>query len=226
MTFNQIVQKVMTQLNLTSDDARTRAGESVNDRYKRVTSSIGLQTSRRETMELDIDPDDADSTLPDYEIEGLEKVLRVWRRIGATGIKDLDEYTYTELSMVPTKTAQPTAWAVKRMGAGTVTITIDAFPEEEFELMVEGYDLADTLENDQEPYLPTDFHDILVAGAMSDELLKMEKPQLAEIQENKYENRLSDLRMFIAKSSYLDILQGKQKVGNLWYRKWFSRIIS
>lgn len=224
MSFDQIVQNVMDRLNLTSDDARTRVGFHVNDRYRRITSSIGLQTSRRTTVDVNINPLDADSALPDLEIEDLEKVLRVWRMVG-TGIKEIDEYTYDEIIAVPTKNSLPSAYAVKRMGPGRVTITLDAFPPtDEFTLKVEGYDLADTLEGDLEPFIPTDFHDILVAGAMSDELLKMEKGDLAGVQEQKYMDRLSDLRMFIAKSGYVDIMQGKLRTGNLWYRRWFARI--
>jgi hypothetical protein len=52
----------------------------------------------------------------------------------------------------------------------------------------------------------------------------MEKYQLAADRENKFQQRLSDMRMFIAKSGYLDIAQGKDKPSQTWYRPWYSRI--
>ena len=54
--------------------------------------------------------------------------------------------------------------------------------------------------------------------------VKTQLTTLAQAQEQKYEMRLSDLRMFIARSSYLDIVQGKDKPRQLWYRPWYSRI--
>lgn len=223
MTFDDLVSEVMDRLNLTSEDARTRVGKRVNDRYKRTTSSIGLITSRRVTIDVTIDPTAIDSTLPDYTVVGIEKIIRITSNFPTEGIRTLKELTYDELTGVLTLAQTSRAWAVKLMGSGQVTFTIDSFTNDVFTLSVEGYVISDTLSDDAEPFMPGDFHDILVAGAMADELDKMEKPQLAQIQEQKYEARLSDLRMFIAKSEWLDIVQGKDKPDCFWYRNWFSR---
>lgn len=213
----------MDRLNLTSDDARTRVGLRINDRYRRVTSSIGLQVSRRTVVDLAVDPTDPDSELPDLKISNMEKVLKVTRIVNDS-VFLLKELTYDEITLVSSPDANPHAFAVKRMGNNYVIITLDTTPTTAFTLRVEGYEIAPDLADNIEPVFPLDFHDILVEGAMSDELRKMEKPQLAQISESKYEQRLSDLRMFIAKSAYLDIAQGKDKPGQLWYRPWFNRI--
>lgn len=219
MTFDQIVSRVMYRLNLTSETSRTSVEEGVNDRYKRVTSSIGLVTSRRVILPFTIDPTDVDSTLPDAAFEGLEKILKI--SLVVTGRnRNVNPLTYEEITELTSTTlrALPNFYAVKRMGSGVVTVTFDAYPEDPFDLLVEGYEIADVLEDDAEPAFPADFHDILIEGAMGDELRKMEKLQLAQVADNKYEARLSDLRMFIIKNAYLDIVKGKRP------KSWFVSI--
>jgi len=223
VTFDEMVNDVMDRLNLTSTDARDRIRIRVNDRYRRVTSAIGLNTSRRFTKDVTIPA--GNTALPDVLIEGMEKVVRITRTPdGQSGITVLPQVTYDEIDNVATVDGNPQRWAIKRMGAGQVIISLDSYPTTtDLTLHVEGYDIADTLADDMEPFFPSDFHDILIEGAMSDELRKMEKPQLAQIAEQNYERRLSDLRMFIAKSSYLDIFQGKNRPRSLGYRPWTSR---
>lgn len=239
MTFDELVRDTAKRLNLTSQEAFERIGERINDRYKRVTSSIGLITSRRQVETFTIDPaapgnstDGVDAfQLPDLTFTGFEKILRITTTLSGAGPNDasvlvLKQLTFDEIKNVNRFLDRlPRAWAQKRMGAHQVTITLDSYTSTtEFDLTVEGYDVADVLADDAEPFFPTDFHDILVEGALADELMKMEKPQLSMVREQKYESRLSDLRMFIAKSAYLDIAQGKDKPSQLWYRPWFSRV--
>jgi hypothetical protein len=225
MTFDAIVDTVMKRLNLTSDVARARIGEAVNERYKKVTSSIGLDTSRRVDITIEVDPQNSDfDSLPELTIQGVEKVIKISLPNEDGTIKVLSEVYYEEITTVATVSRLPRAWAVKKMGAQQIIVRLDSFPETPFTLKVEGFDLADELADDAEPYFPESFHDILIEGAKAEELLKMEKPQLAAIADGKYEARLSDLRMFIAMSIYRDIYQGKNKPTQLWYRPWLSRL--
>ena len=59
------------------------------------------------------------------------------------------------------------------------------------------------------PAFAESFHDLLVYGAVAIELEKMEKYELAKAQEARCEGRISELRMFIAKSAYRTMWQGK-----------------
>jgi hypothetical protein len=220
MTFEEIVDEVAGRLNLTSDDAIARIGARVNERYRRVTSGIGLITSRRVVTDVTLDPDDVASVLPDVELEDIEKVVRVITTSGSGGIRVLRNETYDDIANVETKTQMPRAWAVKLMDARATTITLDAFPEEEFTITVEGYVNLSTISGIQEPAFPEDYHDILVWGALADEQLKMEKPQLAAVSEINYERRLSDLRFFITRSAYQDIYQGRN---SSWNKPWFNQ---
>lgn len=224
-TFDDMVEDVASRLNLTSIEAKQRIGIRINDRYKRVTSSIGMITSRRQESPITVDASIL-TTLPDLLIDGMEKVLRITYTAEDGRTRVMKQLTYDEMKNVgPFPNRLPRAFAIKRMGAHEVTITLDSWlVSVPFDLQVEGYDVADVLADDAEPFLPEDFHDILVEGAMSDELRKMEKPDLAAIAEGKYEQRLSDLRMFIAKNAYMDVAQGRDKPAQLWYRPWFSRI--
>lgn len=214
MTFDQIVQKVKDKLNLTSTDATDRIGERVNELYRAVTSSIGLETSRRVETSVTYDSD-VDVTLPLITVTGMEKILTV--RLETTGNvpKTLEERTYDDikgLQTVPPHNQDPQAWAVFREDYNSVEIIIDAFPDgTPFTLQFEGIENASTLTGSNVPAFPESFHDLLVEGARAEELLKMEKPGLAQIAEDRYQKRLSDLRYFLAKSQWLDQVQGKIK---------------
>lgn len=225
MTFTEIVAEVADRLNLTSSAAMIRIGKYVNKRYRWVTSGIGLQTSRRVVLDVEIDPTDVGSTLPEYTFTDIEKILKITMTADNGGVTVLKEKTYDEITMIGTISRLPRSWAVKRMGSGEVIVVFDSFPATDtFTVHVEGYEIPEVLEDDMEPYLPASFHDILVEGAMSDEYMKMEKPGMAQAAEAIFTQRYSDLRMFIATSAWKDIAQGKDKPGQLWFRQWFSRV--
>lgn len=222
MTFDQIVDRVLDRLNLTSVEATTRVGENLNDRYRQVTSSIGLEPVRIGTSDITVNltnyPD-----LPELEITTFDKLTKIML-VDGTALRTLKELTYDELTNTPTVTQTPNNWAVKEMGAHSVTIVVDGYTTDDATFRLQGYTRLTDISGTTEPVFPEDFHDILVDGAMADELRKMEKPQLAMEREAKYEQRLSDLRMYIAKSAYMDIVQGKNKPSLTWYWPWYSRI--
>lgn len=213
MTFDEIVAQAMDRLNLTSEDALLRVERFVNKRYRAVTTSIGLVTSRRVVREFTYDGA-TDIELPEVVVSGMEKIFTIKLVIDADSWKRLDEVTFSDLTYRPARDANPTAFAVKLVGPQEVRIQLDGFPStDEFTLNVEGLDIAIDLEGSLEPWFPESFHDLLIEGAMSDELRKMEKPQLASIAETNYAQRLSDLRYFLVKSEWVDIIQGKRSEG-------------
>lgn len=216
MTFTEIVAEVCDRLNLTSTDAFTRVGGFVNRRYKEVVSSIGLQTSKRTSVTVSLDPD-VDLDLPDVAIQQIEKVIKIQIDFGTDGLKRLDERTYEDITSRQTIRAAPRAFGVKRMDSQQTIITLDGYPEEDFELLVYGYELSDLLSGTIEPAFPEDFHDVLVEGAMSDELRKMEKYNEASFSQSKFDQRLSALRLFISISAYKDLYQGKNRQSPTWY---------
>ena len=222
MTLDEMVVDAMSRLNLTSTTAYDRVASGINSVYKVVTSAIGLSTSRLVTTDLVIDAQDPDyADLPVVVVSEMEKVRRIQRIVENASPKRLTRMTYDDLTSVETVDGVPQAWAPKRMGSGEVTIVLDGFPAtDEFTLRIDGLELADVLEDDAEPAFPESFHDVLVEGVIADELLKMEKPALAGIAAKKYEDRLSDLRMFIATDAYLDTIQGSNPDTIPLYGRW------
>jgi hypothetical protein len=207
MTFTTIVSRVMDRLNLTSSDAQTRIGIVVNDVYRKVTSSIGINASRRQ--ETTVTPSNP-GTLPDVTI-GFEGVYRVQLVVSGSDPILLEELTYDDLTEKAVAAGQsPRFWAVKNVTSESTIITLDAYPTTSFSLKVEGIVYTADLSGTMEPLIPESFHDVIVEGAMFEELRKMTKPELAAMSEQKYQERLSDLRMFLAKSAYLDITQGRK----------------
>jgi len=223
MTFTQLVAEVMDRLNLTSTDAQTRIGQRINQRYRKVTSSLGLLTSRREITTFTLNSG-VDADLPDYTLTDVEKVVRITQRADSGGVRVLKEVTYDDVTNSSVRSGLPHCWAVKEMGDDYVTITLDAFPDaEDFDLSIEHYSNLSDLSGTDVPIFAKDFHDILVEGALSDEYRKLEKFEAANDAENRFNARLSDLRMFIAKSAYLDIQQGRDNLRQSWRgRSWWN----
>lgn len=204
MIFEQIVSEVCDRLNLSSDDAKSRVGRYVNTRYRRVTSSIGLDTSRR-TQVSKI----ASIGNRFIEFTGINKLFAVIDKTDPQQDIVLEQITVDEMHITPIRTEPPRHYAVYNMSNDTVNIEIDCIPATTFTLYADGMSTVTTLSGGQAPQFPEDFHDILVFGALADEYRKLQQVQLQHDAETDYERRLSDLRGFIAKSAYLDQTQGR-----------------
>ena len=205
MTFSEIVSAVQDRLNLTSSTSTTRIGIAVNDRFRRASSSIGLNLTRRGTATA------ASVVGINTMTFNLEKIENVVNR-GTSPYTVLDEEPPEELrNDEPFSRATPKRYAIISVGASTTTILMDAIPTAaaKFTLTADGYINSSTLSGSMVPIFPADFHDILLHGALADEYLKLEKFNFAQDSEARYERRLSDLRMFLAKSAYVDLHQGK-----------------
>lgn len=204
MTFDQIVAEVCDRLNLTSSDATTRVGKAVNNRYRRLTSSIGLETTRRVTVSKVATIGNQTLTF-----SSIEKIIAVIDKTDPKRDVVLSQITPDEMHITPLRGPMPRRFAVTGIHASSVDILMDCIPATGFTLYADGHSILTTLSGSTAPNFPESFHDILVFGAMSDEYRKMEKPALMQAAETDYEHRLSDLRMWIAKSAYLDIYQGR-----------------
>lgn len=205
MTFNEIRTEILDRLNLSSSDASTRVGRAINRKYRLVTSSIGLELSRRSTVQANVTM--GVSTLI---WTNTEKVVNVYDR-SVSPYKRLDEVSLDELEQdLPfTAGANPTCYAIQAHSADTVTILFNRVPQTVYTLYADVYQVVADLSGTNEPAFSESFHDVIIEGVLSDELRKMEKGQLASLAQREYERILSDLRMWIAKSAIKDIYQGK-----------------
>lgn len=205
MTFTDLRTEIMDRLNLSSTEASTRIGRAINRKYRLITSSIGMQLSRRVTVTKAVTIASASVT-----ILNCEKVINVVNR-NLTPYKFLDEVTIDENEKdAPfVSSDSPTRYTIQSHTSNTVTIRLNRTPLTAFVLYLDVHQAVADLSGSNEPAFPESFHDIIIEGVLSDELRKMEKPALANMSQMEFERILSNLRMWIAKNNYLDVYQGK-----------------
>lgn len=208
MTFTEIQDEIIDRCNLSSASARTRVGRSINERYKELSSSMGLLTTVRTVVSANTVVGNRFVTFAG------EKVLSVFNS-AFTPARVLREITYNEMRNAPLSADPASVYAVSGMGASTVTIWLNCTPGTIYALGADVEQNQATLSDGNIPVFAESFHNILVYGGMATEYDKMDKAPLAAKFEAKYEKRLGELRLFIAKSAYLDIFQGKQSA-----RRW------
>lgn len=121
----------------------------------------------------------------------------------------LEQISFDEMHVTPIRVGMPRHYAVTNIHSSSVDIYLDCIPETNFYLWADGHTTVTTLSGSDQPDFPESFHDILVFGVMADEYRKMEKAPFMQDAERNYEQRLSDLRMWIAKTAYHDIYQGR-----------------
>lgn len=212
MIFEELIAETCERLNLTSETAKSRVARELNNRYKRLTSSIGLITSRYATVTGTAEIGNRTMT-----VNGVEKVNTVVDPTDPDFDVTLTHITTDEMHITPLRSEPPRNYAITRVGSNTVDLLLDCVPVTAFTLSINGVENVSTLSGSDTPSFPESFHDILVWGAMADEYRKMEKLQLMGDAELNYERRLSDLRMFIAKDAYLDIYQGRKVRRSPWF---------
>lgn len=211
MTFTEIVAEICDRLNYSSTEATTRVGKRVNSRYKRATSSIGLSTSRF-TEKI---PGTAVIGSRVITFNDCEKVLAVIDTSSGTDVP-LEQISVDEMHITPVKDEPPRQYCVLNTRPSTVEIKVDGEATTTYVLYADGISTAATLAGADEPQFPESYHDILVFGVLADEYRKLEKFTLAKEMEGEYEKRLSDLRMWIAKTSW-EVYQGRYSgVSSSW----------
>ena len=205
MTFTEIKTEIKDRLGYTSTASDTRVGRLINKIYREVGTSIGLSFSRQTSTSEVVTIGQANVTFSETE-----KVLSVWILSSSSNPILLDEVLLPELRgvIIPTSDS-PTRWALVSTTSNGVVIRLDASPETAYTLYADVIAEVADLSGSLEPAFPESFHDILIEGVLKDEYRKLEKVALARDSANEFQRRLSDLRMFVAKSNYMDIQQGK-----------------
>lgn len=209
MTFTELRAEIMDRLNLSSPEASTRIGRAINRKYRRITTSIGLQLSRRTTVQQLVTISSAFITL-----SNVEKVISVTNK-NTTPYRQLTEVTIEELRAGEPYSLgdTPTMYSINSIGSDFVVIEINRIPQTAYALYADVHQAVVDLSGTNEPAFPESYHDVLIEGVISDELRKMEKPALAGIAESEFTRILSDLRMWIAKGGP-EIYQGKTSTIN------------
>lgn len=214
MTFTEIQTAITDRLDLTSTEALTRVGKSINRAYRAITASLGIKhVSRRMTTNATVTI--GISTL---QFTSTEKIVNVFNR-NVTPYKQLDEVTVDELeAMMPFDASDsPSLYAIKAGASDTVTILLNCVPQTAFALYADVYATAGTLSGTDEPAFSESYHDILISAVLIDEYMKVEKPQLSQVEHTRVHGngqttfgRMGELRHWYAVSTSKKEYQGKK----------------
>jgi hypothetical protein len=216
VTFVNIQDRVMARTNLSSTTARTRIKAYVNERLRRVATSTNVGRVRFGSVSIN-----TVANVNTITSTGLVKIVTA--SIPAEN-QILDERTTDQLRNYDTDVSQngvPRFFAVKAVNATTLTVQLYPEPDAIYAVVLEGILTGTDLSADADvPGLPEDFHDILIFGALADELPHLQRTDEAAYYEDKFEKRLSDLKYFIAKSAYLR----RTEMGNVFSHWWLAGV--
>lgn len=219
MTLSELKTEAANRLNLSSAESLSRLGSYINQRYRRLTSSLGIVTTRRTSQSVNTVAGTATITFSSLEKLELVYISTAGQRVV---LAEMPYEEYTIRNIEHQQSGKPQQYAVKSVTASTVVIALYPTPDAIFSITAEGLGNASTLADGDTPNIPTDFQDVLILGAMSDELFKMEKFNLAKDFQRQYDERASDLRLFLAKSAYLSLTDAESPGGLYTYirRRW------
>ena len=211
MTFDELILEIADSVNLTSDDAKARVARKLNLRYRQVTTAIGLVPSRRTRVSKS-----ASVGVRELIFAGIEKIDAV---IDTSSGKDktLRELSHDEMIEKTLRSEPPKHYEILSFTPTTVTIKMDCTPVTTFSLSADGVASVTMLAGTDSPQFPESFHDILIHGVLADEYHKQEKPELSDSSELSFVRRLSDLKMYVAKSAYIDLYPGKLAPREGWW---------
>lgn len=208
MTFLELQTDIMESLGLTTPTARTRVKRLINKRLRQVQSGIRLSLTRRTVVSGTTTSGSSVMTVSGAKILDVYDKDTLKRTLGQVLIGEMRRMDAPQEVVGP-----PFTWAESLRGA-LVTI-IELYPQP---TSSDNYLFFDVLDNatdlvadGDEPAFPADFHDLLVDAVRYDELKKMEKMlPLAKEAKKQFDDRMGDLRYFIAKSAYLKVRQQDQ----------------
>jgi hypothetical protein len=198
VTFTEIQDRIAERLNIPSSATQSlaRIGRLINDVYREVTTSVGIELSRRSVAVTGT----TSLGIATVTFTGVEKLERVYDDTSGT-TKILTHVTFDQMCQInPAASDTVRRWVEESWDGNSVTIRIDALPQTVFNLKADGYRVVTSLNGSDVPEFPPSFHDILIEGVLAEEYLKMEKMGLADRAQSKFEKRLSDLRLWNAKN--------------------------
>ena len=214
MTYKQIQDRVLDRLNLTSTEARARIKNFINERYRQAVTSCSLPRLRMGSAA----PMTVSGTAT-LAVTGVIKPTTIT-------LPALNRVLY-ERSQDQLRTYDPSGqwlgapqyYAITNYGATSFSLLLMPKPDATYVLSVDGYLAGTDLSNDSDvPAFPEDFHDLLEDGALADEYDHKDKDDFATKYEKRFQIRLSELRYFIAKSTYLHRTQNSANTNAAaWY---------
>jgi hypothetical protein len=198
-TFLQLQDRVLARTTQSSTEARTRVKGYINRRLRRIATSNNCGRVRQGTVSINTVAGTATITTT-----GLVKVHTV--RI-PTQNRVLDERTLDQMRLLDpddSRDGVPQFFAVQGYNAATCTVRLLPIPDAVYAVSIDGILSGTELSADGDiPGLPEDFHDLLESGAIADEFKHLRQLEDAMVEEQVWKDRLSELKMWLAKSKWL-----------------------
>ena len=202
MTFAELQTQVKDHLGLTSTEATTRIGKSINRHYRRITSSLGMDATRFVSRSGSTSIGSQNVTFT-----SIEKIDRIRDITTATAIRVLDEVSVNTIRTRQPNTGEPLEWSAESYTTTSVKVMLDTQPTSAYTLEADGWTSLSDLTSGDSPAFAESFHDILSWFVISEELLKKEKTGLAKEYQQRAEQLLSDLRFHLADTHSRDTRQ-------------------
>ncbi len=213
MTFTEMAAEIAERVGMSSPEAFSRIGRSINRVNKNVTTAIGMVTTRRD------DPITVNTTISNrYVTFTCEKVLAVFR------LEDSQPYYLTEISYdeMRRKTVAsgdtPQEFAIAKQSGTTVTILLDYTPATAYAIYADAEEAATTLSGSGVPPFAESFHDVIIEKVVAGELERAKDFAGSDRAEQRYEKRLSDLKYHTNVSNSLKLRQNDSDVPQ-WMRR-------
>jgi hypothetical protein len=215
MTFLEIQNRVMARTNLSSDVARERIKGFINERCRDVQTTVNLGSVRRGTVTATTTSGSSFLT-PSGIIKPLTITFPEMNRV--LGERSMDQMRVFDSALQ--WIGAPELYAVYKVNPSSIELFLEPQPDSDYDLTIDAVMRgADLTADDDVPGFPEDYHDILVFGALADELDHLEKQAASMKAEKKYATRLGELRYFIQKSIYMHRMQSGYMMSN--WEWWF-----
>lgn len=216
MTFLELQNRAMDRLNLSTDDARTRIKNFINERVRSLQTSCHLGNVRRGIVTVLTVADEA--TL---ELDGivLPRTLTIPAQNRVLTSKTIDSFRILDPGQ--TTRGVPAAYAISLMAPDNTVVELMPVPDGEYGIKVDGIMTGVELTDDADvPAFPEDFHDTIIFGVCADENTHWDKLDRFTYYENKFKERRNEARHFISRQIYLHRMQNGMSFdfsSNAWW---------
>ncbi len=225
MTFLEIQNRCMDRLNLSSDDARSRIKNMINERVRALQTSCHLGQVRRGIVTVLTVADEATVELDGIVLPKTLSIPAQRRILTSTSIDSL-----RVLDPAQTARGVPAQYAIALFAVDNTVIEMQPVPDAEYGIKVDGILSGVELVDDSDiPAFPEDFHDTIIFGVCADENQHWDKVDRFEYFDRKFEKRRNEARYFISRQIYLHRMQGGMSFdfsNNSWWWLYGAPIVS
>ena len=204
MTFLEIQNRCMDRLNLSTDDARTRIKNFINERVRALQTSCHLGQVRRGIVTVLTVADEPVQLLDGIVLPKTLSIPAQRRILTSTSIDGL-----RVLDPAQTTRGVPARYAISLFDTDKTWVELLPVPDAEYAIKVDGILNGTELVDDSDiPAFPEDFQDAIIYGVLAEENQHWDKVDRFEYLERKFKDRRSEARYFISRQIYLHRMQG------------------